>query len=586
MSHEARRDSGPIRSAKTRHHALWLALLASSLSAACGSTAPIETATSVASDVLPPSLVDWPGSVGRPRFSPDGRSIAFSSDREGATDLYVVEVETDTVSRVAPSAATDHRPAWSPDGKELVFQSDRQGGPHLFVVTLADGSVRQITHGDWIEAAPDWSPNGDLITYVSQANGNWDLWAVRPDGSGARPITTHEGNEYHPKFSPDGSQIVFYSSWSGWTDLHIVDVDDGGIRDVLLSEHEDYRPQWSADGDSLVFATDRGQGGIWTISSQGGEPEPLIESERELDYPDPSSDGSALLYLEETHFEHLYALDLDSGNVRRITSDDQTAVDRHLDVHPLGDTVVYQTTRFGNEGNVAVHDLPTDDARRLTTGRINDGHPRFSPSGEQLAFFKSGGDRASSDVWVTARGGNREPRQLTHRGHAAFPTFCGEDLVAYLWVEVSYTPIYEIWLTATGHPSRRLGDFSVERTGLDCSRDGSWLVASLYQGGGNEGSTSPRLVRIELDSGRSSVLTQGRVPHLHPRISADGSQILFVKTRGDQPGVFAGPVAGGEARPIPGAQGQIGTADWGRPGTILFSRKTEVDRAKVTSIDL
>lgn len=555
---------------KSKTIVLFIALTTASV--ACEGP-PYDEASHGTPLVLPQALVEWPHSVVRPRFSSDATRIAFASGPEGgALDLYAMDLATGVATRLTDSKDNDTRPTWSPDGRRLVFQSDREGSASLWTYEFGTGAINRLTSADFNQAAPDWSPEGDLITYVSDQGGSWDVWVVRPDGTDPRPVTSHEGNEYHPKFSPDGADIVFYPTWSGWTDIYTVNVETQQLTEVLSSEFEDFRPAWSPDGDFIVFASDRSSPtGLWRVAASGGDPIPIWEPGVGVDYPDWAPDGSAVLYLEETHYSHLFQHDLESGARSRITSDDPIAVDRSPTFSQAGHGLAYETSRYGNEGNVVVRDLSSGREARISHGRINDGESSFSASGERLVYARSGGDRASADAFVTDVG-TGETAAWTQRGNVAYPSFCGDDSIVFAWAQVAYTAAHELWVKPAEGPARRIGAFDVERSGAACTDDGATVVASLLASGAED--SSPRLVRVDVATGATHVLTRGTSPHLHPKISPDGRTVAFVSATDGGSAAYTVPLAGGEMRQVISPDRNVGSVTWSGPTSLIYSEVT------------
>ena len=533
--------------------------------------------------VLPESLREWPVSVDRPRFSPADDRIAFASGDEGSMDLHVADLASGEVTRLLDTSHDDRRPTWSPDGRRLAFQSDRGGSFGLWVVELEDLSVRRLTSGDWVQAAPHWSPRGDWITYVSNEHGSWDVWVIRPDGSDAHAVTEHPGNEYHPKFSSDGTEIVFYPTWSNWTDIYVVTLETGEVREVLAGEHEDYRPAFDPSGRRIVFASDReDSSGLWIVDASGGEPVRLVASAAGLDYPDWSRDGSTILYLEDAHFSAIREARIGDGSTTSLIGERDPAMDRRPAVSRDGEWLAYETDRLGNEGNVVLREIETGVERRISAGRINDGHPRFSPDGSELVFVRSGGDQASGEAIVVSVSGG-EAEAWTDMGNVNFPSFCGADRIVFAWAEVAYTTPLELWSMRRGEEPVRLGEDAVERSGVACDPDGRWLVASLHQPPGGDEAT-PRLARIDLGSGTVTVLTEDTIAHRQPRLSPDGRSVAYVRGSEFSGELFVVPVEGGEPRSVLGADHPVGAADWLDDERLAYSAVNKKASARIVRV--
>jgi Tol biopolymer transport system component len=113
-----------------------------------------------------------------PSFSPDGRSIAFGSSRDGDFDIYVMNADGDDVRRLAASPGRDMRPSWSPGGRRIAFTSARDGNPEIYVVN-ADGTglVRVTNHPEQDDYAC-WHPDGRRLVIVSERSGKFDLYLI------------------------------------------------------------------------------------------------------------------------------------------------------------------------------------------------------------------------------------------------------------------------------------------------------------------------------------------------------------------------------------------------------------------------
>ncbi|MFN0196343.1 MAG: TolB family protein [Planctomycetaceae bacterium] len=130
-------------------------------------------------DIAPKRLTSDPALDVHPCFSPDGRQIAFATNRWGDFELATFDLESASVTRLSTSPGLDDYPAWSPDGKQLAFTSHREGNLEIFIANADGSNPRNLTQ----HAGPDnfatWSPEGE-ITWVSFHNGQWDIFSVKP----------------------------------------------------------------------------------------------------------------------------------------------------------------------------------------------------------------------------------------------------------------------------------------------------------------------------------------------------------------------------------------------------------------------
>ena len=207
-----------------------------------------------------------------PAWSPDGKRLAFSSDRGGSFDIYVLNVTSGDVARVTKAEGDEGNPRWSPDGKKLGL-SVESGETSAIAVVNVDGTalttLRQGPDGGFIGMS-DWSPDGSRIAFAvdtSSGGGELDTWVMRVDGSCARQLTDTPGDDSGARFSPDGKHILFGSNR-----------DDGGIyrmaadgTDVTrvttaprdASGLDTFRVAWSPDGRRIAW-TGKYEGNLGT----------------------------------------------------------------------------------------------------------------------------------------------------------------------------------------------------------------------------------------------------------------------------------------------------------------------------------
>jgi TolB protein len=203
-----------------------------------------------------------------PELSPNGREIAFASDRdadrsvgvlERAFEVYVMNEDGSDVRRLTNNPAWDGAPAWSPNGRTIVWQSCRQGGKCSIRVMNADGSgKRDLTDNDHWNGNPIWSPDGRRIVFFSDRERDQglpvlerglDLYVMNADGSDVRRLTT-SGINVAPDWSPNGRQIVFRGG--DGNEIHIMNAD--GTDQRLLRDMTGH-PIWSPNGQEIAVGT-------------------------------------------------------------------------------------------------------------------------------------------------------------------------------------------------------------------------------------------------------------------------------------------------------------------------------------------
>jgi TolB protein len=188
-------------------------------------------------------LAGYAGINSSPAWNPDGRTVALTLSKDGNPEIYLLTVATGAFRRLTMHAAIDTEPTWSPTGRELAFVSDRSGTAQIYVMDAEGTNVRRVTSSGF-NTQPRWSPRGDTIAFTSR-HGNHDIWAVSPDGSNLRRLTAGPGDNESASWSPNGRHLVFQSSRLGGTQLFTM-LADGSEQQVLTGgPGQASSPAWS-----------------------------------------------------------------------------------------------------------------------------------------------------------------------------------------------------------------------------------------------------------------------------------------------------------------------------------------------------
>jgi len=152
--------------------------------------------------------------LGSPSWSRDGTRIAFSGiSPAGRSDLFLLVCATGQIQRLTNDDYADTDPTWSPDGKEIAFASDRtrygkEGHRNLFLLDTQTLAVRYLTCGPWVDQTPSWSPDGSRIAFASDRGGMFELYTVDREGNGER-VTHTLASTLDPAWLPDGKHLLF-----------------------------------------------------------------------------------------------------------------------------------------------------------------------------------------------------------------------------------------------------------------------------------------------------------------------------------------------------------------------------------------
>ena len=191
-------------------------------------------------------------------WSPDGRRLAFSSDRDGNAELYLLDVDTGNQTRLTFDAAEDRDPAWSPDGTRLAFSSDRDGDLDVYVMPVVqDGVPLRLADDPAIDRQPAWSVTGAIAFVSDRTAGDFDIHVVDEQGGGLRRLTQEPGLDADPSWSPDGARLAYTHAPSIFArDVFVVGADGSGRRPLVETPGIEQFPAWSPDGTRIAFAGD------------------------------------------------------------------------------------------------------------------------------------------------------------------------------------------------------------------------------------------------------------------------------------------------------------------------------------------
>lgn len=193
-------------------------------------------------------------------------------------------------------------PMWSPDGRRIAFVSNRDGWFHLYVMNADGDDVRQITRGDFHVHAPAWSPDGTWIAFHSERDANRSQIFVAPAAGGEpRQITRGPGGGRQPAWSPDGAQLAFVRARAGVADLFVVDVTGGEPWQLMSDAGWRTDPAWSLAGDRIAFAMFLGDRWRIGVAGRSGAAACTVYEGPNARFPAWSRDGNQLSF---TSWEH------------------------------------------------------------------------------------------------------------------------------------------------------------------------------------------------------------------------------------------------------------------------------------------
>ncbi len=339
-----------------------------------------------------------------PRFSPDGRWVAFTSDRMGNNDVFVVSAEGGEPSQLTFHTGSDLVQYWTPDGSGIVFSSARSTypwGSPLYTVPRTGGMPTALPM--------------DMAS----------MGMIRQDG-GAIAFTRSNFSANRKGYRGNSQSDIFVQDLRSRAITQLTDTDLQDFRNHVHDAH----PMWGHDGQLYFLSERSGTYNLWQMSASGASPAAVTRhTSGGVMYPSISPDGRTIIYTQE--FE-LWTVDVPSGTPTRIVVD--LAFDSRdnpvefvrsagraegFAPDPTGDRVAVD---FRGELFVAPVDASLGELSRITRSAWRDRYPSFSPDGNHLAYVSD--ESGEEEIWV------HDLAASTRRKLTSVPVFQGSN---FLW---------------------------------------------------------------------------------------------------------------------------------------------------------
>jgi tricorn protease len=467
-------------------------------------------------------------------------------------DIWTADENGQNIKRVTVHRARDVYPRFSPDGQWIAFSSDRNGNLDVYVIPAEGGVAKQLTFHSADDTVQGWTPDGRAVLFASQRGEDFmgKLYTVNVDDQKERSAGSDMG--VYATFSPDGKKLAINrKSQSYWrkyyrgayqTDVTVMDIAAKKFTDLTDFDGMDSWPMWGRDG-YIYFVSDREGNGltnIWRVSEKGGKAEQVTSFKAgDVRWPAMSADGKVVV------FEHefgVWKLDVAGRKATPIKLDiaaetQENLVETREFNSQLDD---YDLAPSGRRIALSVHGeiftAPTDegDLRQITDGPWRDKEPEYSPDGKWIAFISDRSGR--EEIYVIASDGAGEPQKITDLDTLKF--------------NFSWSPnSKEIAFTASDSKMRKYTLESKQTAELSSSRygnisapvwspDGKWIAFSKA-----DHTRNTDVYLIPSAGGEERKVTFDSYSDVNPRFSPDGRRLYFVRNEG---GGFGGG-GGGQA---------------------------------------
>ena len=278
-----------------------------------------------------------------PAISPDGKWLAFASNRLENAELYLMDLTTRTLQQLTHTDELDeYMPAFSPDGKSIAFVSERTRGGMMLPSVQASGSdprtatiylmdvdgrnQRPLIDIEGAQRAPVFSPDGQQIAFESKAptqetasgpgstenNATLEIYVIHIDGTHKKQLTHNDVDDGHPTWAPNGKQIVFTGMVDDIYQLFSVNAGGGTVKQLTFENASHYHPTFSPDGKRILYVSNaHNRYTLWTMKADGTHKTQLTNHIGAHFEPSLSKDGKTLVFSSDrSDHMRIYLMDL------------------------------------------------------------------------------------------------------------------------------------------------------------------------------------------------------------------------------------------------------------------------------------
>jgi len=249
--------------------------------------------------------------------------LAFVDDSTGKREIYVSDYDGHNARRITSDKSIALLPRWSPDGKYLAYGSYKQGGPFLYLKDMISGSDRRLSGQSGLNIGASWAPNGKEIALTLSHKGNPDIFTINLQGKILQQLVKNYGIDVSPAFSPEGDKIAFVSNRSGSPQIYVLDLNAKKEERLTYEGRYNTSPTWSSRNRIAFVSMTDGKFDICTMDSVGGGFRRLTDSKANNEEPCWSPDGSMIAFVSSRDGNaEIYVMKIDGSKQTRITVND------------------------------------------------------------------------------------------------------------------------------------------------------------------------------------------------------------------------------------------------------------------------
>ncbi|MDQ5836338.1 MAG: S41 family peptidase [Acidobacteriota bacterium] len=467
-------------------------------------------------------------------------------------DIWVADEDGRGVQRLTVNRARDVYPRFSPDGKWIAFSSDRNGNLDVYVIPSSGGTPRQLTFNSAEDSVLGWTPDGSRVLFSSSRGESFMPTLYTVSVEGGMETTAGVDMGVQGSYSPDGRRLAYnqksqvywrkYYRGAYQSDVMVADISDKKFTQLTDFDGLDSWPMWSRDGN-IYFVSDRDGGGltnIWRVSEGGGKAERVTSfKEGDVRWPSISADGKTIV------FEHDFGISKLDVSSKRVTP-------LHFDINAETEENSAEVRSFNSEvddydlapnsrrivlsvhGEVFTAPVEEGDLRQITDSPARDRDVNYSPDGKWIAYVSDRSGR--EEIYVSAVDGAGEAQKLTDLDALKF---------GYAWSPDST----QIAFTSSDDKLRVVNVASKETKELSASRygnigqpawspDGKWLAYSKP-----DVTRTSDIYLVPSSGGEERKVTFESFSESSPKFSPDGRKLYFTRNdsvafgQGDRPSI-------------------------------------------------
>lgn len=186
-------------------------------------------------------------------FAPNNEHLYLTISQSSTPDIYKMTFDGTLLGRITngPHGAMNVEPVVSPDGKKIAFSSDRSGQPMIYTMNLDGSNAKRITFAGKYNATPAWSPDGKRLAFSGWSDDHFDVFTMTAEGTDMIRITSAKkpngkwAQNEDPTYSPDGRLLMYTSNRTGTNQIYISNLDGSDERRITADNANYFKPKWS-----------------------------------------------------------------------------------------------------------------------------------------------------------------------------------------------------------------------------------------------------------------------------------------------------------------------------------------------------